>query len=80
MIPDQIHDSVGEDQSIITSVQKDMFCSLHLFQIQVASSRRTVVVLSRSYLESSWSKMEFQTAHQKGKRERAQVLAWCWCS
>merc|ERR1711874_678073 len=38
----------------------------------VASSRRTVVVLSRSYLESSWSKMEFQAAHQKGKRERAQ--------
>jgi len=38
----------------------------------VASSRRTVVVLSRSYLESTWSKMEFQAAHTKGKRERAQ--------
>jgi len=38
----------------------------------VASSRRTVVVLSASYLESTWSKMEFQAAHSKGKRERAQ--------
>jgi len=38
----------------------------------VASSRRTVVVLSRSYLESTWSKMEFQAAHTKGKREKAQ--------
>lgn len=38
----------------------------------VASSRRTVVVLSRYYLESTWSKMEFQAAHSKGKKERAQ--------
>ena len=80
MIPDQIHDSVGEDQSIITSVQKDLFCSLHLFQIQVASSRRTVVVLSRSYLESSWSKMEFQAAHVKTMEENIQVMkAWGIC-
>merc|ERR1712088_1213193 len=38
----------------------------------VASSRRTIVVLSSSYLESTWSKMEFQAAHAKGKKERAQ--------
>ena len=50
--------------------------------IQVASSRRTIVVLSSSYLESTWSKMEFQAAHAKGKRERAQVgkLAFYICS
>jgi len=38
----------------------------------VSASRRTVVVLSRSYLNSTWSRMEFQAAHTKTMEEKTQ--------
>ena len=42
----------------------------------VSASRRTVVVLSRSYLNSTWSRMEFQAAHTKTMEEKTQVSEW----
>ena len=39
----------------------------------VESSRRTVIVLSRDFVTSMWSNMEFRTAHSKAIKENIQV-------
>lgn len=39
----------------------------------VEDSRKTVIVLSKNYLSSMWSNMEFNTAHNKALKERNQV-------
>lgn len=38
----------------------------------VSSSRRTLVVLSKEYLQATWTKMEFRAAHQAAMRENTQ--------
>ncbi|RVE41325.1 hypothetical protein evm_014027 [Chilo suppressalis] len=41
----------------------------------VEQSRRTIVILSKSFLESSWALLEFRAAHLRSQRERrARVL------
>lgn len=41
----------------------------------VANSRRTIIVLSRNFLESVWGKMEFRIAHKQSMTEgRARVI------
>ena len=40
----------------------------------VESSRRTVIVLSRDFVTSMWSNMEFRTAHSKAIKENVQVM------
>ena len=38
----------------------------------VRSSRKTLIVLSNSYVSSDWTKMEFRTAHSLAKRDNCQ--------
>merc|ERR1711915_866155 len=38
----------------------------------VEKSRRTLIVLSSDYVKSTWSKMEFQEAHNKAMKEQTQ--------
>ncbi|RVE49087.1 hypothetical protein evm_006208 [Chilo suppressalis] len=41
----------------------------------VEQSRRTIIILSKSFLESSWALLEFRAAHLRSQRERrARVL------
>ena len=40
----------------------------------VASSSRTVIVLSKGYIESVWTKLEFKAAHRQALEDGAQVL------
>ena len=40
----------------------------------VENSRRTVIVLSRDFVTSMWSNMEFRTAHSKAIKENIQVM------
>ena len=39
----------------------------------VDSCRRTIIVLSVGYIQSMWTKLEFQTAHKKSMKENTQV-------
>ena len=39
----------------------------------VESSRRTIIVLSVGYVQSLWTRLEFQAAHAKGLKEKMQV-------
>ena len=39
----------------------------------VSDSRRTIIVLSASYVESQWSDMEFKAAHKKALKDKIQV-------
>ena len=39
----------------------------------VEDSRKTIIVLSQSYIESQWSDMEFKAAHKKALAEKIQV-------
>ena len=36
----------------------------------VESSRRTIIVLSRSYIDSMWTKLEFRAAHKQALQDR----------
>ena len=38
----------------------------------VESSRRTIIVLSRSYIDSMWTKLEFRAAHKQALQDRTQ--------
>jgi len=38
----------------------------------VAASRRTIVILSQDFLQSTWSKLEFQAAHSRAIKENTQ--------
>merc|ERR1712121_226961 len=38
----------------------------------VESSRRTVIVLSKSYIDSMWTKLEFRAAHKQALQDRTQ--------
>jgi len=38
----------------------------------VESSRRTLIVLSKAYIESMWTKMEFQAAHTQALQDKTQ--------
>jgi len=40
----------------------------------VDSCRRTIIVLSVGYIQSMWTKLEFQTAHKKSMKENTQRL------
>ena len=39
----------------------------------VYNSRKTIIVLSQSYIESQWSDMEFKAAHKKALIDKIQV-------
>ena len=39
----------------------------------VEDSRKTIIVLSQSYIESQWSDMEFKAAHKKALIDKIQV-------
>ena len=46
----------------------------------VEDSRKTIIVLSQSYVESKWSDMEFKAAHKKALTDKIQVLYFhCYC-
>ena len=38
----------------------------------VESSRRTIIVLSKSYIDSMWTKLEFRAAHKQALQDRTQ--------
>ena len=40
----------------------------------VESSRRTIIVLSRSYIEAMWTKLEFRAAHTQALQDNTQVF------
>ena len=42
----------------------------------VDSSRRTIIVLSRNYLNSVWSNLEFRSAHHIGMKQNIQVKTY----
>ena len=39
----------------------------------VEDSRKTIIVLSKSYVESKWSDLEFKAAHKKALIDKIQV-------
>lgn len=46
----------------------------------VENSRRTIIVLTRNFVESDWGKMEFRVAHKKSLTEnRARVIVIVCC-
>ena len=40
----------------------------------VANSRRTIIVLSKEYIEAVWTKLEFKAAHMQAIQDKTQVL------
>ena len=40
----------------------------------VESSRRTIIILSKSYIESMWTKLEFRAAHTQALQDKTQVF------
>ena len=49
----------------------DMICDQIIESVN--NSRRTIIVLSADYIQSDWTKLEFQCAHQKSMEENTQV-------
>jgi len=40
----------------------------------VANSRRTIIILSKGYIEAVWTKLEFRAAHKQALQDKSQVL------
>ena len=39
----------------------------------VANSRRTIIILSKGYIEAVWTKLEFKAAHKQALQDKTQV-------
>ena len=42
----------------------------------VESSRRTIIVLSRNYIEAVWTKLEFRAAHTQALKDNTQAVSY----